>query len=189
MKPTAYLGLGFVLSLGLLVPAGAQDKTQSGDSLGDYARQVRKDGGQAKAKPKTFDNDNMPREDKLSIVGTARVADIPPATTEESKSAETAPANGTNAQAGTQAQPQGPVAPPKSVKEEEASRQAAYKQWQTRIAAQKDAIDLSQRELDVLQREYQLRAAAMYADVGNRMRNSGDWDKKDADYKQQIADK
>jgi hypothetical protein len=29
----------------------------------------------------------------------------------------------------------------------------------------------------------------MYADVGNRMRNSADWDKQDAQYKQQIADK
>ena len=45
------------------------------------------------------------------------------------------------------------------------------------------------RELDVLQREYQVRAAAMYADVGNRLRNSADWDKQDAQYKQQIADK
>ena len=45
------------------------------------------------------------------------------------------------------------------------------------------------RELDIVQREYQIRAAAMYADVGNRLRNSADWDKQDAQYKQQIADK
>src|SRR5260370_422652 len=32
-------------------------------------------------------------------------------------------------------------------------------------------------------------AAAMYGDVGNRLRNSADWDKQDAQYKQQIADK
>ena len=43
--------------------------------------------------------------------------------------------------------------------------------------------------MDVLQREYQIRAAAMYADAGNRMRNSADWDKQDTQYKQQIADK
>jgi hypothetical protein len=29
----------------------------------------------------------------------------------------------------------------------------------------------------------------MYADAGNRMRNSAEWDKQDADYKQKIADK
>ena len=34
-----------------------------------------------------------------------------------------------------------------------------------------------------------LPAAAMYADAGNRLRNSGNWDKEDADYKQKIAEK
>jgi len=29
----------------------------------------------------------------------------------------------------------------------------------------------------------------MYADAGNRIRNSAQWDKEDADYKQKIADK
>jgi hypothetical protein len=29
----------------------------------------------------------------------------------------------------------------------------------------------------------------MYADAGNRMRNSAEWDKEDTQYKQQIADK
>ena len=39
------------------------------------------------------------------------------------------------------------------------------------------------------QREYRLRAAAFYADAGNRLRNQGSWDKEDAQYKQQIAQK
>jgi hypothetical protein len=29
----------------------------------------------------------------------------------------------------------------------------------------------------------------MYADAGNRLRNSAEWDKEDADYKKKIADK
>jgi hypothetical protein len=57
------------------------------------------------------------------------------------------------------------------------------------LNSQKEQIDLASRELDVLQREYQLRAAEMYADVGNRLRNSAQWDKQEADYKQKIADK
>ncbi len=73
--------------------------------------------------------------------------------------------------------------------DEQAKKQAGWKSWQTKLTAQKDQIDLATRELDVLQREYQLRAAAMYADAGNRMRNSAEWDKQDADYKQKIADK
>jgi Skp family chaperone for outer membrane proteins len=42
---------------------------------------------------------------------------------------------------------------------------------------------------DVAGKTCQLRAAEMYADVGNRLRNSAQWDKQEADYKQKIADK
>jgi len=72
---------------------------------------------------------------------------------------------------------------------DQATKEAAWKQWGDKIKAQQDTIDLATRELDVLQREYQIRAAALYADAGNRLRNSADWDKQDAQYKQQIADK
>jgi len=41
----------------------------------------------------------------------------------------------------------------------------------------------------VAQREYRLRAAAFYADAGARLRNQGSWDKEDAQYKQQLAQK
>ena len=83
MKRIAQCGFGLLLSCGLLgLPAGAQNsgsqnqgqssaqaQSSSGSSLGDYARQVRKDPSQPKAKPRVFDNDNLPKEDKLSIVG------------------------------------------------------------------------------------------------------------------------
>ncbi len=82
------------------------------------------------------------------------------------------------------------AAKPKSPEQEAAEKKAAeVKQWQDKIDGQKGQIDLAARELDVTQREYQLRAAAMYADAGNRMRNEAEWDKEDAQYKQQIADK
>src|ERR1017187_3814643 len=76
MKRIACSGVGLVLFLGLAgVPAGAQNQAPStaqnssaGSSLGDYARQIRKDPG-TKATPKVFDNDNLPKEDKLSVVG------------------------------------------------------------------------------------------------------------------------
>src|SRR5262249_3809255 len=158
MKRNVYFGLGFVLSIGLLIPASAQDNAQSGDSLGNYARQVRKDGGTAKAKPKTFDNDNLPREDKLSVVGNA--APTPPAPVTGDKDAAaanaTAPATGDKAPASDSknATPPSANSPGQDPKE----RAEATKQWADKITAQKDAIDLSQRELDVLQREYQLRA-------------------------------
>jgi hypothetical protein len=189
MKRIAYLGFGSLLASLLALPALAQTDSstvptnaqgQSGSSLGDYARQVKKDGAPAKARPKVFDNDNLPTEDKLSVIGEAR-----PATTAQNGS-ENQPAQAN----GSAASGDKPPAAPKSAADEAAEKKAAEaKQWQDKIDGQKGQIDLAARELDVTQREYQLRAAAMYADAGNRMRNEAEWDKEDAQYKQQIADK
>jgi hypothetical protein len=151
-------------------PATGQSSSDQ-SSLGDYARKVRKDPS-AKAKPKVFDNDNLPTSDKLSVVGTVQTtdSDTKAAASTDTKDAN-APKNGVPAD------------------DDPAKKQAAWKSWQDKLTSQKNAIDLASRELDVLQKEYQLRAAAMYGDVGNRLRNSSDWDKQDADYKQRIADK
>jgi hypothetical protein len=209
--PCTAIGLGLFLAMAG-VPAGAQNqapsntqKTSSGSSLGDYARQIRKDPG-AKTTPKVFDNDNLPRTDKLSVIGPAAgTTDTGTTSTVNSGEEKTAAPAGTSATAGetkapaaakasTEAKPAAEEkAPLKSTAplsvDDEAVKQAGAKQWADKLAAQKDQIDLLTRELDVLQREYQIRAAAMYADAGNRLRNSGDWDKQDAQYKQQIADK
>ncbi|MGA8762614.1 MAG: hypothetical protein WB562_06960, partial [Candidatus Sulfotelmatobacter sp.] len=129
------------------------------------------------------DNDNLPKDDKLSVVG------APPA----ENSANPAPAAGESAPAtaaaATAAAPPAAAKPAAPPEEDQAKKQAEWKEWQQRITAQREQIDLASREFDVLQREYQIRAAAMYADVGNRLRNSAQWDKQDADYKQKIADK
>ena len=172
MKRTKYIALGFVFALSTILLgsfAGAQttSSTQDQSSLGDYARKVRKDPA-TKAKPKVFDNDNLPTDDKLSVVG--------PAPDAGDKSADSKDKDKDAAAA-------------KPADDEQAKKQAAWKAWQDKMTAQKDSIDLASRELNVLQREYELRAAVIYADVGNRLRNSAQWDKEDADYKQKIADK
>jgi hypothetical protein len=181
MKRIKYIEVGFALTLSTILlgsSAGAQTTSSAPgqtspdqSSLGDYARKVRKDPA-AKAKPKVFDNDNLPMDDKISVVGQA------PATTADA-SDKSAAADSKDAAA----------KPAISADDEKAKKQAAWKVWQDKLAAQKDAIDLASRELDVTTREYQLRAAVMYADTGNRLRNSTQWDKEDADYKQKIADK
>jgi len=183
MKRNNYVGVGFVLALSTILlssaavaqstasPSGQPSQGQSaGDqsSLGDYARKVRKDPG-AKAKPKVFDNDNLPMDDKISVVGQPATVAAADAAAADSKDAAAKPATSSD--------------------DEKAKKQAAWKAWQDKLSAQKDAIDLAGRELDVLTREYQLRAAVIYADTGNRLRNSTQWDKEDADYKQKIADK
>lgn len=202
MNRIANCGIGLTLLLaGAALTAMGQNQTPSnsqsssnGSTLGDYARHIRKDSGAA-AKPKVFDNDNLPKSDKLSIVGTARPAaeaaseakpedtSAPAAKAGDSKSGEAKGDSKPAAEEKNAANATGSTAA------DQAAKEAAWKQWGDKLAGQKDQIDLLSRELDVLQREYQIRAAAMYADVGNRLRNSTDWDKQDAQYKQQIADK
>ena len=196
MKQIACTGMGLLLVLGGLgLTAGAQTQptssntpsSSSGSSLGDYARQVRKDPQAAKAKPKVFDNDNLPTSDKLSVIGPTPA--VAPAAAPGAAPAA-APAGSTEGpKAATASSTAEKDKTPKTIQESDEAKAAAAKQWSDKLTAQKEQIDLLARELDVVQREYQVRAAAMYADTGNRLRNSADWDKQDAQYKQQIADK
>jgi hypothetical protein len=177
----AHIKLGLTLSTVLLLSVAAAQTAAlppGQTSLGDYARKVRKDPATPKATPKVFDNDNLPKGDKLSIVG--QPAPPPAATPATTGEKSTAPSDNKNA---------AEAKPKESSEDEQAKKEALWKEWQGKLTEQKNQIDLAARELDVLQREYQLRAAAMYADAGNRIRNEAQWDKQDADYKQKIADK
>jgi len=177
MKRIAQIILAGTIGILLMVTAaGAQ-------SLGDYAREVRKEKPQKPPAVKHFDNDNLPKDEHLSVVGQAPqlpAAGAPDAaaktddstqSTDQSKADQSKPDQKADAQPG---------------KDEAAQRQAANQEWKEKINAQKNQIDLLTRELDVLQREYRIRAAAFYADAGNRLRNAGPWDKQDAQYKQDI---
>jgi len=172
--------IGFVLAL-FTIPAGSLAAAQTTapvadqSSLGDYARKVHKDPN-VKAKPKVFDNDNLPKEDKLSIVGEAAPVTAADASA-DSPSKAAASKDGAAAN------------PAASTNDEQSKKLAEWKTWQDKLTTQKNSIDLASRELDVLQKEYQLRAAAMYADVGNRLRNSAQWDKEEGEFKQKIGDK
>jgi len=194
MKQSAVLGVGIAFFLSVVGLNGrtqaqtSSNTSSAGQSLGDYARQSRKE-PDGKPKPKVFDNDNLPKNDKLSIVGNATTSvPVPAAEQKPAESTNAAPAAGDEPKAQTGNQ-QAANPPSDTSKLDEAGKEAAWKQWGDKIAEQQKEIDLLTRELDVLQREYQIRAAAMYGDVGSRLRNSAEWDKQDAQYKQQVADK
>jgi hypothetical protein len=190
MKHIAYVGFGFALFAASVVPASAQQsqasstqsQNQAQPSLADYARQIKKDSPQPKSKPKVFDNDNLPKNDKLSVVG-----ERPPVAADKSSEAKPADSTG-NVPAATDKK-SAPETKAAATEDDQAKRQAALKEWQQKLTAQKAQIDLVDREWDVLKREYQVRAAVFYADAGDRLRNSAAWDKQDTQYKQQIADK
>jgi len=175
MKRTAYVVLAEAVLAGMLVTlAGAQSQP-----LGDYARSIRKDEKPASAKK--YDNDNLPTSDKISIVGNATESPAP----EDGNAASTSGENSAQTPDGT-----APAEAQDGAKKADGSdEQKANDDWKQKIAQQQNQVDLLTRELDVTQREYRLRAAAFYADAGNRLRNQGSWDKEDAQYKQDVAKK
>jgi hypothetical protein len=166
-----------IILAGMLAAYASAQSTTQEQPLGDYARAVRKDKKPASAKQ--FDNDNLPAQDKLSVIGGAGAAGDDKSQTAANGGADAGPSD-------KKAEDKPPAAQPGESQE---NRQKTYDDWKDRLTAEKAKIDLLAREFDVDQREYQLRAAAMYADAGNRLRSSGTWDKEDADYKKKIDEK
>jgi hypothetical protein len=156
MKRTTYTTLaGMILATAICA-------AQSG-SLGDYARAARKENKPTTA-TKVFDNDNIPKDSHLSVVGSS------PDTSDSTAANANAPKNGA------------------AVANSQAANSAKVDEIKGRMNEAKGKLDLASRELDVTQREYRLRAASFYADAGDRLRNSAAWDKEDADYKKKITD-
>jgi len=140
--------------------AAAQSQTTS---LGDYARSIRKNKPATDTASQHYDNDNIPTNGVLSVVGPA-----PAATPTNAGAASTAPA----------------APDPKA-----AERQKANDELQKKINAQKEKLDSLTHDLDLEQREYRMRAAVFYSDAGNRLRDAGDWDKQEAQYKSDVESK
>ncbi len=132
----------------------------SAQSLGDYARAARKNKGEPSPTTRHYDNDNLPTGGELSVVG-------PPPASGDKAGQDAENAKSTDA----------------------ADRQKAADDLKQKIASQKEKMDSLSRELDLEQREYRLRAAAFYGDAGDRLRNSAQWDKDDAQYKSDIDSK
>ena len=170
MKRIAYVFLAEIALTGMLVGvSGAQS-----EPLGDYARSIRKE-DKAPASAKKYDNDNLPTSDHISVVGNA---------TDTAGPEDANPAPDTNA-----AKPEDGATAPAPAAQDATKKTDTNDAWKQKITDQQGKVDLLSRELDVTQREYRLRAAAFYADAGNRLRGSATWDKEDAQYKQQIAQK
>src|SRR5437868_9294687 len=190
MKRMAYLWLSGAILAGLMTSLSAAQ--QSGDSLADYARK-RKEKQAEPAPKRVYDNDNLPQTEHISVVGQQPAPDAgtdtkPADKASTSASAQPAPGQPNDGgQITTDQQGKAKIDVPANQSPED--RDKAYAEWQKKIGEQKHQVDLLQRELDVAHREYKIRAAAMYGDVGSRLRNSAQWDKQDKDYKAQIDGK
>ena len=187
MKRIAWLaGISIFLAT-LASVAVAQDS-----SLGDLARQARKQKGQKPPAAKKYDNDNLPANDKISVVGQApaETADTSaPATNGEPQPASESADKTTGSSENPSAPKSTNAEDKKPTNDEQAQKQQKVKEWQAKIHDQQNQVDMLSREIDLANREYRLRAAAFYADAGNRLRNAVAWDKEDAQYKDQMAEK
>ena len=182
MKRTAHVVAGLTFLLLSLIPFCL---AQSDNSLADAARAMRKDKSSA-ATTRVIDNDSLPKEEHISVVGQPLALSGPEtsAVKETSRDSESDQQQ-QDAEAKKDEKPKLTIDPDQSA----GDRDKVYDEWRKKVADQKDTITLLQRELDVLQREYRLRAAAMYADAGNRLRNQSSWDKEDQDYKDKTQAK
>lgn len=184
MKRITYLCLSGIILVALATLCAAQNQ---GDSLAAYAR-AKKEAKQGDTAPKkVYDNDNLPQNEHISVVGQEKAPEPANADANAADAAQPAPDQPKDAQAASDQAGKAKLETTPGQSAED--RQKVYDDWQKKLADQKQQVDLAQRELDVLQREYKMRSAVEYADVGNRLRNSAQWDKQDKDYKEQIAAK
>ncbi len=149
----------------LIVPAAAQ--SQGAQSLGELARQQR----QAKKGPaatKMYTNENLPTTATINITGAASAPEAPAAKSEAK----------TDARVDAKADPFSP---------EDKQKMAA--EYRSKVADQKKDISQLEREVDVAQREYKLRAAVFYSDAGTRLRDEKKWADEDRKYQADITAK
>ncbi|MGO9863612.1 MAG: hypothetical protein ACLPLR_08385 [Terriglobales bacterium] len=152
MKHMTQIAIGTLL---LLAASGA-----GAQSLGDYARAVRKNKPATTSTARYFDNDNLPASDAVSVVGPAAPA-----------------ADGNAGQAAS-----APAADPSA---DASERQKAADAWKEKLADKKAKVDALSHEIDIDQRELRLRTAAVNFDPDANVRNV-QWPKEEAQYKVDI---
>jgi hypothetical protein len=195
MKRSFLLGLAVVVtSMAAGSVAAAQSQNQS---LGDYARTIKKTKNppaRANAPKTVYDNDNMPRTTTISVVGDADQPSSEEKEKKDAKDTKDADDQGKSKNADDAAKQDEKSGEKKDEAQLKAGqsaeeRQKALDAWKEKLGAQQDKINLLSRELDVLQREHQLKAAEFYADTARRTQNPNGFNSDDVKFKQQIADK
>ena len=182
MKRTFSIWLmGTLITMAMVAGAAAQNQSES---LGAYARAIKKSKGTPTENPssKVYDNDTLPSQSSVSVVGSSL-----PDTNADSKSSDAkTPAGDQDKSAKSDDKKKDPELKTGQSSDE---RQKAVGEWKSQIDAQKAKVDLAARELDVLQREYKLKSATFYTDTARRVQNPNGFAADDAKYKQQIAER
>jgi type IV secretory pathway VirB10-like protein len=162
----------FMLAMVAVVVAFAMGAAAQSESVGDRARAMRKE----KRPPakKVYTNDNLPTSASISVVG-------PLAQANPDEKAAAKPQDESEKQVQKETKTED--------KAEEKNAPEDEQGWRDRFSEQKRKISDLGRELDVLQREYQLLITNYYADAGSKLRDEKKWADEDARYRTEIADK
>lgn len=189
MKMNTMLVAAMVVMLALCSAAAAQSQNES---LGDYARAVKKVKPASTEAPKVYDNDNLPAESTLSVVGSPAPAD----NSADKKDQDQTSAADANAKSSDGASPDNKSAAASDKKDDPqlkpgqstAERDQALDALKKKLDEQKQKVDMAAHELDLAQREYQLKISTFYADPNRLANPNGVYAEQDK-YKQEIADK
>jgi hypothetical protein len=181
--------VGFLIAVILVAVVGsrvasAQSQTQS---LGDYARAVKKakaqSASEAKPSSKVYDNDNLPQTTPISVVGNS----TPSTASDGSNASDDKNPDGTPKQdAQSSDKKKEPELKPGQPSDE---RQKALDAWKDKLAGEQEKISKLSHELEIAQREYQIKIAEFYANTAERAQNPSAFHDEDEKFKQEIADK
>jgi len=152
-----------LLGVALLIAAPLACAQNDGVSLGDAARAQKAKRGNPSPNAKVYDNDNLPKGGAISTT-TGDYGGI--AAAPASKSSSTA---ATTASTSTAAS----TAKGKDSKEQtpDEATKAQTDEFAQKVADAKKNITQLEREVDVMQRENRLKAAAFYGDAGTKLRD------------------
>lgn len=156
--------------------AGAQSQPTQQQSLGDYARALKKSQGPTPASAKViYDNDNLPTG-SLSVVGQK-----PDSSADDNKDKDSDASKD-----GQSTDKDKDGLKPGQTPEE---RDKALGALTAKLDEQKDKVNLLTRELDLLQGEYKLKATDFINDPQQRVQNPNGFAVEGAKYQKEIADK
>jgi hypothetical protein len=153
--------------------------------LGDYARAVKKTkSAPASDHKKVYDNDNLPANSSISVVGNTTSSPQQPSSDPSANPAAAADPSGSSPDKSTERKD-----PELKAGQSQDDRNKALAAWKDKLAAQNEKVSGLAHEVELLQREYTVKSAEFYSNPANMAQHPKGFAKDDTDYKQKIADK
>lgn len=174
----------------VLASAGTAPAQSQNESLGDYARSVKKTKPDSSTQAsKVYDNDNMPADGTLSVVGTQAPAD---SADKKDQDANDATADAKSAEAGKSDTKSGDKTDKKEPQlkpgQPAPERDAALEATKNRLEEQKKKVSMLEQDLDLFQREHNLKIATFYQDPSH-LADADSLYTDQAKYKEQLEEK